>query len=66
MPIDSDSGGIRVILSDGSPSTGMKADVELRSAVEIRGVDWSGRGVSSAEVSSWGWSYSTNLRVNGC
>jgi hypothetical protein len=64
MPIDSDdSGGNRVILFEGSPSTG---SVELRPELKIRGVVWSGRGVSSAEVSSSGRSYSTNVRVDDC
>lgn len=51
MPMDSDSGGIRVILSDGGSSKGIKDGVELWPTVEIRGVVWSGRGVSSAEGS---------------
>ena len=64
MPMENDSGGIRVILSDGSHCTGMEDGVEFASVVETRGVVWSGRGVSSG--SSWGSSCSTNVRVNDC
>jgi len=66
MPIDSDNGALRSILFDGDPSVGMKDGVELRPVDKIRGVLWSGRGVFSAEVSSWEWSYSTNVRVDEC
>lgn len=65
MPIDSGSGGIRDILSDGTSST-VKGGAEFRPKVENRGVVWSGRGVSSAPVSSYGRSYSTNVRADGC
>lgn len=66
MPIDSDSGGIRDILSDGSPSAGIMAGVEFWPGPKIRGVAWSGRGVSSAKASSQERSYSTTSRVNDC
>jgi hypothetical protein len=66
MPIDSDNGVLRAILFDGDPSMGIKDGVEFRPVVKIRGVFWSGRGVSSAEVSSWEWSYSTNVHVDEC
>lgn len=66
MPIDSDNEGKRVILSDGSPSERLGDAAELWPAVKIRGVVWSGRGVSSAEGSSWGRSYSKNGRVDEC
>lgn len=51
--MDSDSGVLRDILFVGSPSAGTKDGIALRPVDKIRGVVWLGRGVSSAEVSSW-------------
>ena len=53
MQMDGESGGKCVILFDGSDSPGTKDDGGFWHVVGIRGVAWSGRGVSSAEVSSW-------------
>ena len=52
----SDNEVLRRVLFGGNTSTGMDDGIELRPVVKIRGVVWLGRGVSSADVSSWEWS----------
>ena len=52
--MDGESGGKCVIVFDGSVSQETKDNGGFWHVVGIWGVAWSGRSVSSAEVSSWG------------